>query len=106
MNYKEIRNALREIPSISKGLKNNNPEAKNDMKRVLSLLATANHQGNAAAGTLSFESLVNHLSKKKATIDEKMQETLGNMATLELAKSFKCKSDFLDDAKVKPLEEI
>ena len=106
MNYKDIRNVLREIPSISKRLKSNDTEAKADMNRVLAVLATATRQGRAAEGAVSFKSLVNHLATKRATVSEKMQETLGNMAAIEYAKAFKCEADFLDDTKVKPLEKI
>lgn len=106
MNYTEIRTALKEIPSISQRLKNNDADAKKDMNRVLSLLSTARKQGTAAEGAVSFSALVDFLSTKNAAVSTGMQNTLANMATLEIAKSFKSETDFLDDTKTKPLKEI
>ena len=106
MNYQTVTNLLKEIPKISEGLKNNNPDAKKDMNRVISLLSTATSNNGAAAGTVNFNSLVNFLSTKSDAISQDMHKTLGKMALLEFAKAFKSEIDFLDDTKVKPLEKI
>ena len=106
MNYQTVTNLLKKIPEISKGLKNNNPDAKKDMNRVIASLAAVRNHNGAAAGTVNFNSLVNFLSTKSDAISQDMHKTLGKMALLEFAKAFKSEADFLDDTKVKPLEKI
>jgi len=104
MNKHLIMMALKEIPQISKNLKNGNSDAKSEMRLIITALRNTRPQQGIATATASASSLLKAVEGKK--ISEDMAKTIKQTALSELASQFRDEADFKDENKIKLLEEL
>jgi hypothetical protein len=97
--------ALKQVLRIHNALKDGEANAKEDMQFIVATLKNENMlvRGQAMA-MASTSSLIRAVKGKSIT--EEMKANIRHSALSELANRFNCEKDFMDENKIKLLEEL
>jgi hypothetical protein len=97
--------ALQQVPRIHNALKDGEANAREDMQFIIATLRSENQyfRGQAMA-MASTSSLIRAVKGREIT--EGMAKNIKQSALSELANRFNCEKDFMDENKIKLLEEL
>ena len=97
--------ALQQVPRIHNALKVGEANAREDMQFIIAALSSENKFNSGQAMAMADTSSLIRAVKGRA-ITEGMAKNIKESALSELANRFNCEKDFMDEKKIKLLEEL